>query len=99
MIAFTKLAMAAVVAALPLAANAASGEAHSISVRTNDINLTTIRGQKILALRIDRAAREVCDFANDQLDHKVRKIERLCRDKAKASAWAMAKSERRLGVR
>lgn len=96
---FTKLAIAAIFAALPLADNAASEETHSVSVRTDDINLNTSKGQKILALRIDRAAREVCDFANDQLGHQVRKIERVCRNKAKASAWAMVKSDRRLGAR
>jgi UrcA family protein len=99
MLAFTKLAMAAIAATLPLVANAASEETHSISVRTDDINLNTKRGQKILALRIDRAAREVCDFANDQLDNRVRKIEQTCRTRTKASAWAMVKSDRRFGAR
>lgn len=99
MFAFTKSAMVAAIALQPVAASAASDETRSISVRSNDINLNTIKGQKILALRIDRAAREVCDFASDQLGHQVRKIERACRNKAKASAWAMVKSDRRLGLR
>lgn len=99
MLAFTKLSLIAVVAMLPLAAADASGDNHSIRVRTDNINLATTSGQKILALRIDRAARDVCDFASDRLDHKVRKIERKCRDKAKASAWASVKSDRRVGVR
>jgi UrcA family protein len=99
MLAFKKLSIIAILATLPLAANAASNETHSIYVHTDDINLASIKGQKILALRIDRAAREVCDFANDRLDHQVRKIERACRNKAKVSAWAMVKSDRRLGVR
>lgn len=99
MFAVTKLAMIAAIALQPVAANAASDETRSISVRSYDINLNTMEGQKILALRIDRAAREVCDFANDQLGHQVRKIERACRNKAKASAWGMVKSDRRLGLR
>ena len=99
MLAFTKLAVIAAIALHTVAANAASDETRSISVRSDDINLNTLKGQKIVALRIDRAAREVCDFASDQLGHQVRKIERACRNKAKASAWAMVKSDRRLGLR
>lgn len=99
MLVFTKLAMIAVLALHPMAANAASNETRSISVRSDDIDLNTMEGQKILALRIDRAAREVCDFASDQMGHQVRKIERACRNKAKASAWTMVKSDRRLGLR
>lgn len=99
MLAFTKLAMIAIVATSPLAVKAVSDETHSISVRTDGIDLTTIRGKKILALRIDRAARELCDFANDQLGHQVRKIERKCRDNAKATAWAAIKTDRRLGAK
>jgi UrcA family protein len=96
---FTKLAMLAVVAALPLAAVNASGSTNSIHVRTDDIELSSAVGQRILALRINRAAERVCEFADDRLDHKVRKIERQCRENAKASAWAIVKSDRRLGSR
>jgi UrcA family protein len=96
---FTKILLIAVVATLPLAAANASDDNHAVRVRTDDINLATTSGQKILALRIDRAARNVCDFASDRLDHKVRKIERKCRDIAKASAWATVKSDKRVGVR
>ena len=99
MLAFTKLSITAIVAILPLAANAASDNDRSITVRTDDINLMTISGQKVLTLRIDRAAREVCDFASDQLGHQVRKIERKCREDAKASAWATARINKVLAGR
>jgi UrcA family protein len=85
---FTKLSTIIAIAALPIAAVNAADENASIHVRTKDINLSTSRGQKILALRIDRAAREVCDFAHDRLAHQIRKIERKCRNNAKALAWA-----------
>lgn len=99
MLGFTKLALIAVVALMPPGAIAASDDTRSISVRTDDINMNTARGQKILALRIDRAARGVCDFANDRFGPKIRKIERTCRDRAKASAWATVKTGHRLGIR
>jgi UrcA family protein len=85
---FSNLSMIVAIAALPLAAANATDENRSIRVRTHDINISSAYGKKMLALRIDRAAREVCDFANDRLDHQIRKIERKCRDNAKASAWA-----------
>lgn len=99
MSALTKLAMIAAFAALPLAAAGASGHNTSVRIRINDIDLASASGQKILALRIDRAAHDVCDFANDRLDRKVRTIERKCRKDAKASAWATARRDRRLSNR
>lgn len=99
MFAPAKLSMIAVFAALPLAPVDASGQSSSKQVRTDDINLASEQGQKILALRISRAAREVCDVADDRLDLKIRKIERKCRDAAIASAWANAKINRRLTSR
>lgn len=71
----------------------------SIRVRTSDIDITTVHGQKILGLRIDRAARDVCDFASDQLGRQVRKIEQKCREDAKTTAWAAVKTSRRMGSR
>ncbi len=99
MSAITKLSVIALVSVMPLVTAAASVDDHSIRVRTGDINMSGARGQKILALRIERAAREVCDFANDRLDRQVRKIERKCREDAKASAWAIVNTYTRLGSR
>lgn len=96
---FTKLSIATLVATLPITAANASAAINSVRVHTHDIDLSSARGQKILALRIDRAAREVCDFASDQMGPKVRKIERRCCNKAKASAMATIDLERRLGRR
>lgn len=96
---FTNLSMIVVVATLPLAAVNATDENRQARVRTHDIDISTAHGQKILALRIDRVAREVCDFANDRLAHQIRKIERKCRDDAKASAWAGARIDARLARR
>lgn len=96
---FIRLSIIALLATLPYSAANASGATNSVRVRTNDIDLTSARGQRILALRVDRAAREVCDYASDRLGHQVRKIERKCRDKAKASAMATVDLERRLGSR
>lgn len=88
MLAYTKLITFVLLGTASSAFANPSGDLPSIRVRSSDIDITSVRGQKILALRIDRAAREVCDFANDRLDHQVRKIERKCREDAKASAWA-----------
>jgi UrcA family protein len=95
----TNLSIIVAIAALPFAAANATDENRSIRVRTNGINISGAHGKKILALRIDRAARELCDFANDRLDHQIRKIERQCRDEAKASAWASVETDAHLARR
>lgn len=99
MFAVSKLSMTVIFAAMPLAAVGASDHPNSIHVRTNDIDLGSASGQKILAIRISRAAREVCDFADDRLDLKIRKIERQCRDATIAAVWAEAKISRRMSNR
>lgn len=96
---FMNLSIVFAIATLPTAAANAADENASIRVRTNDIDISTAHGQKILALRIDRAAREVCDFANDRLAHQIRKIERKCRNDAKASAWVGVGIDARLAKR
>lgn len=88
MLAYTKLFTIILLGTASLTSANPSSDSPSIRVRSSDIDITSVRGQKILVLRIDRAARVVCDFANDRLDHQVRKIERKCRKDAKASAWA-----------
>jgi UrcA family protein len=96
---FTNLSIIAAIALLPFAAANATDENRTIRVRTHDINISSTHGQKILAVLTDRAAREVCDFANDRLDRQIRKIERKCRDEAKASAWASVETDAHLSKR
>lgn len=88
MLAYAKLFMIPLLGTASLAAANPSTDTVSIRVRTSDIDVTSVRGQKILGLRIDRAARNVCDFASDQLGRQVRKIEQKCREDAKTTSWA-----------
>lgn len=99
MFALSKLSMMVAFAVLPVAALGAPDDINSVHVRTSDIDLASASGKKILAIRISRAARDVCDIADDRLDLKIRKIERKCRDAAIASALAGAKISRRLSNR
>ena len=99
MLAYTKLFMISLLGTAPLVAAHPSADTVSVRVRIGDLDVNSVHGQKILELRIDRAAREVCDFASGQLDRKVRKIEKKCREDAKARAWAMVKFKPRRGSR
>lgn len=94
MLAYTKLFTIILLGTATLASANPSGNSSSVRVRSSDIDITSVRGRKILELRVDRAAREVCDFANDRLDHQVRKIERKCREDAKASAWVTVRTHK-----
>jgi UrcA family protein len=89
----SKISMAIAVAALPFAAAYASDEDGTARVRVSDLNLASAEGQKTLALRIDRAARDVCDTSNDRFGSKVLKAKRLCRQEVTANAIALVKAK------
>jgi UrcA family protein len=78
---------------------AASAAHRSIPVRIADLDLSTDSGRNILARRIHRAARSICDFASDRIDVKVRKIEKQCRTETEAAAWAKVDRQRRTAKR
>jgi UrcA family protein len=48
-------------------------------VAIKDIDLTTAKGQRIFARRVNRAANLLCDDANEHLDITVRKASSVCR--------------------
>jgi UrcA family protein len=67
-----------------------AAEQRSLSVKTGDLNLATAKGQKALALRIHRAASELCKSeALEQLP-AMQRAERRCIEGTKASAIAAA---------
>jgi UrcA family protein len=51
-----------------------------------DIDVNTVRGQRILALRIHRAANALCDSADERLDSKARQTADQCRTQVKRDA-------------
>ncbi len=53
---------APIAAAFALALTAAPSFAKDVEVRYADLDLATVEGQKTLEARIDRAAREACDY-------------------------------------
>lgn len=64
----------------------------SIPVETGDLDLGSDKGQRILALRIQRAARTMCKSqALESLPHNIRR-ERGCIRQAQASAEAAVKT-------
>lgn len=85
----------ALLAALSMvaSANAAAAPApQSITVEAGDLDLGSSKGQRILAMRIQRAARTMCESqAAASLPHNIRE-ERACIRQAQASADAAVKT-------
>jgi UrcA family protein len=83
-------AAAMAVSATAVAAPAPVPAARSVAVDTGDLDLGTDKGQRILALRIQRAARAMCKAeALDSLPRNLRK-QRGCISQARARAKAAA---------
>jgi UrcA family protein len=90
--------MKAIITAFAIASLAVPAVAQqSLSVKTGDLNLASEQGQKVLALRIHRAAAALC--ASDVVDRlpEMQRAERRCIEDAKTSAIAAV--ERKTGVR
>jgi UrcA family protein len=94
---FIKLitATAIVLAAAPTHAE----QSQSIRIVTRDIDLATVKGQKMLRLRVARAAHELCDVTNERFGVTVRISQRQCREAAIASALGTASPSTRVAVR
>ncbi len=71
----------------------------SVRVITRDLDLGTAQGQRILKLRIARAASTLCNSVNERFDAKVRLAQRQCRDAAIGQALASRASVARLAAR
>jgi UrcA family protein len=80
-------AFATIAAAIALTTSASVIAAPAgLSVQTADLNLATDSGQKTLALRIDRAARELCTSEAVRQSPEMIRAERQCIKAAKQSA-------------
>jgi UrcA family protein len=70
---------------VPTVATAASGS-QSVAIDVGDLNLASDKGQRILALRIQRAARAICKtHAMETMPQNIRN-ERKCIREAQSSA-------------
>lgn len=83
----------AILAAAGLAVSASAAQAETVQVSYRDLDLGSLAGQNVLAQRIDKAAREVCDHKpagtrNLRQDMAAR----ACFEKAKAGAGAQVAS-------
>ncbi len=77
---------------LPATAIAAAPAPQSIAVEVGDLDLATDKGQRVLALRIQRAATEICKAeALASLPQNIRRQRECSRD-----TQARAKSEARM---
>lgn len=86
------LAMLAVATVTASAPAAAAPVPQSITVEAGDLDLGSKKGQRILAMRIQRAARMICKSpALESLPHNIRR-ERGCIRQAQASAEAAVKT-------
>jgi UrcA family protein len=62
-------------------------DSRAVEVRVSDLNLADADAQRQLAIRVDRAARQVCDiYAGSELDKLPRA--QTCRTEARAGALA-----------
>lgn len=85
-------ALLAVAAIAGSATAAAAPVPQSITVESGDLDLGSDKGQRILAMRIQRAARTMCKSqALESLPHNIRR-ERGCIRKAQASVEAAVKT-------
>lgn len=81
-------------AALGLALTATPAFAKDVEVRYADLNLATVDGQKTLEKRIDRAAREACDYDNRTTGTRLRSNESIaCYRKAMDDVKTMMASK------
>ncbi|GAB4480139.1 MAG: hypothetical protein OHK0018_11570 [Erythrobacter tepidarius] len=87
---FAPALLSLVLLAAPGPAVAAPPAPQSIAVTIGDLDLATDKGQRILALRIQRAARAMCKAeALDRLPHTMRSA-RACIRESRARAEAAA---------
>ena len=93
--AFTKFAgvtfaIGATTASLAFAtpAFAQAAPVNSASIRIVDIDQTTAQGQRLLSLRIKRAAIAVCASGNEHLDAKARRASAICTNQVTEAAYA-----------
>ncbi len=85
-------ALLAVATMVASATAAAAPVPQSIAVEAGDLNLRSDKGQRILAMRIQRAARTMCKSqALESLPHNIRR-ERECIRQAKDRAEAAVKT-------
>lgn len=85
-------ALLAIVSMAASAAAAAAPVPQSIKVEAGDLDLSSNKGQRILAMRIQRAAKAMCQSqAVASLPHNIRH-ERECIRQAEASAEAGVKT-------
>jgi UrcA family protein len=96
---FTTLILLAAAAATAPITPVQAKEVTSVRVATHDLDLATARGQRILKLRIVRAANSVCQSVNPRFDTEVRIRQRQCQDATVSAALASAAVKTRLAAR
>ncbi len=83
------IAFAAIGSTLALAGTAAPALAEEMVVQYSDLNLGSADGQKVLKMRIDNAARNVCGLDQGNTGTRLRSSEAMkCYREAKAKASA-----------
>jgi UrcA family protein len=73
---------------LALTASVAVNAQKSASVEIGDLDLATVKGQQVMALRIDRAARTLCASEALSQSPQMLRAEHACRIAAKNQAIA-----------
>ncbi|MBL0924681.1 MAG: UrcA family protein [Sphingomonadaceae bacterium] len=87
-----------IIAAVALAGSVAAHAQPSIGVDIGDLDLATAKGQKVMAMRIDRAARTLCASEAVSQSPAMIRAERACRAAAKEQALAAVATGKSLQV-
>jgi UrcA family protein len=77
-----------IIAAVVLVGSVAANAQQSMSVDISDLDLETVKGQRMLILRIDRVARTLCGSEALNQSPEMIRAERACRIAAKEQALA-----------
>lgn len=81
-----------IIAAVALTASVAANAQQSANVAVGDLDLATAKGQRVLALRVDRAARALCASEAVSQSPQMIRTERACRADIKQQAFASVAS-------
>jgi UrcA family protein len=77
--------------AVALATPAFSVTPRSARISTHGVNLASAQGQRLISLRIGRAADQLCDRAGENLDIRARRVGAACRADVRERALTQLK--------
>ena len=87
-----------IISAIALTVSVAGNAQKSIGVDIGDLDLATAKGQRVMALRIDRAARTLCASEAVSQSPQMIRAERACRTAATNHAMASLQNRAKAAI-